>query len=196
MTRLWLVLCFLPAALSAQALTMQYRGAPLPVQAVQMQLSGWTHTVWKTEIDGVAHFVLPQSVLDSLLKKIEQQQAIIQRHEATLSHTQSLLEKYERFARAAHEHVAIQKQLIDTTAALYEGYKSMYRDLKRIMGISELALLLSLGVVDPPGGGWRPVGGVGVALRAWQVSYRFGRDYRGVEVGLRWPIGWWTRLKR
>ncbi len=190
MMRFWLMLWCIPAALSAQALTMQYRGAPLPVQVAPMELGGQLRTVWKTEINGAAHFVLPKSVLNSLLKKIERQQAIIQRHEAALSHTQSLLEKYERFARAAQEHVAIQKQLVDTTAALYEGYKSMYRDLKRVMGMSELALLLSLGGVDPPGGGWRPVGGIGVALRTWQASYRFGRDYRGVEVGLRWPLGW------
>ena len=124
-----------------------------------------------------------------LLKKIEQQQAVEAYYQQIQRHTERLLQKYQRFSEAAQRHVALQQQLVDTTTALYEGYQSMYHDLKRIMGMSNLAVIMTLGVVDASGAGWQPVGGIGVALRTWQASYRFGRRYRGVEVGLRWPLG-------
>jgi len=182
-------LFWIPTVLSAQPLTLFFGDAPLPVESVQLELNGRQETVWKTEIGGRVHFVLAQSILDSLLKKIEQQQAVEAYYQQIQRHTERLLQKYQRFSEAAQRHVALQQQLVDTTTALYEGYQSMYHDLKRIMGMSNLAVIMTLGVVDASGAGWQPVGGIGVALRTWQASYRFGRRYRGVEVGLRWPLG-------
>ncbi len=175
---------------SAQELQLVYGGARAPVREMQVEIGGHSQRIWFTTLENEGYFVIRKSVVDSLLKKIEQQQAIISHHEQVIAHTDTLLDKYEKFSLAANRHVRVQEKLIATADTLFRSYRAMYRDLKRIMGIPKVALVGDLGLVDPPGGGWRPVGGFGLSVRHWQAVYRFGKDYRGFSLALRWPVGY------
>ncbi|RME01784.1 MAG: hypothetical protein D6814_00850 [Calditrichaeota bacterium] len=145
--------------------------------------------IWLVKLDGEDFFLIQRSVVDSLTKKIAIKSAIIEHHEKVIATQDMLLKQYEAFEKAAREHIETQKALITTADSLFRGYKSLYKDAKKLLGLSNYAILFNVGLVDPPGGSWRPVGAVGVGINRWQAQYQFGSDFRGVLVGVRWSFG-------
>lgn len=145
--------------------------------------------IWLVQIDGEDYLILPRSKVDSLTKKVLTQKAIIERHEKVLAAQDSLLKKYESFNLAAKEHIATQEKLIQKADSLYVGYKSLYNDLKKAIGLFRFGLTAGIGLVNPPEISWRPVGSLGITIDNWHAQYQFGKNYSGLIVGIRWPFG-------
>ncbi len=139
--------------------------------------------IWLLRMDGEEYFILQRGTVDTLTKRIAIKEAVIQRHEKVLAAQDTLLRKYGVFESAANEHIAVQKELITKADSLYTGYKSLYNDLKKVIGLTSFAVTGSFGLVDPPGGGVRPVGAIGVSFQHWLAQYQFGKEFRGVMVG-------------
>ena len=139
--------------------------------------------IWLLRMDGEEYFILQRSTVDTLTKRIAIKDAVIERHEKVLAAQDTLLGKYATFENAANQHIAVQKALIDTAETLYTGYKSLYNDLKKVIGLTSFAVTGSFGLVDPPGGSVRPVAAIGVSFQHWLAQYQFGKDFKGVMVG-------------
>ncbi|HEX9652138.1 MAG TPA: hypothetical protein VGA99_00375, partial [bacterium] len=92
------------------------------------------------------------------------------------------------YQQRADDHIKVQQQLISTADSLYTGYKSLYHDLKKITGLNTLSLIAGVGLIDPPGASWRPVGSFGVGINNYLTQFQFGKDYKGLVVGVRWPV--------
>lgn len=189
MKTLVLVVCLLlvgalglvPAS-NAQPLEVRRGTETLPTRMVDDGL-------WHVQIDGQSYFLLKQSVVDTLTKKIAQKDAIIARHEAVLAAQDTLLAKYRAYERAANTHIDTLEALALVADTLYRGYKGLYTDLKKLIGFSTFALQAGLGVASLPDSNVRLVGTVGLGYRDWWAQAQLGRGYQGVTVGIRWPFG-------
>lgn len=145
--------------------------------------------IWLLRMDGEQYFILQRSTVDSLTKKIAMQKAIITRHEKVLAVHDTLLNKYTFFEQAADKHISTQNKLITTADSLYNGYKSLYSDLKRAVGLSTYSLIPGVGLIHTPANKWRPIGAIGVGYYNWLAQYQFGKDYYGILIGFRWSFG-------
>lgn len=184
MKKLFLIilLLFLSWTIYAQDLIIKRNTQSIPAVKVDEK-------IWHATIDGEEFFLLPRATVDSLTKKIFKQKAIIEHHETVMAVTDSLIKKYENFEQRANTHIQDQKLLISVADSLYIGYKELYKDLKQVVGISTYSLIGGVGLVNPPGRNWQPVGSLGVGYYNWQAQYQFGNDYHGIIVGFRWNLG-------
>jgi len=179
MKRFFWMMCLLGAWAAAPAQDLVVRRGNENLPAVKVD-----EKIWLLRLDGEEYFILQRSTIDTLTKRIAIKDAVIARHEKVLAAQDTLLRKYTVFEKAANEHIDTQKKLITTADSLYTGYKSLYEDLKRLIGLSSFAVTAGVGLADPPGGGWRPIGTLGVGLQNWWAQYQFGKDHRGIMVGL------------
>lgn len=146
--------------------------------------------LWHVQMDGEDFFLLQRSKVDGLTRKIDSLKAVNERHEKVLAAYDSLLKKYATFEESANEHIDTQKALIQTADSLFTGYKSLYTDLKKVVGLSTFSLATGVGWVLPPGEpNSRPVGAVGLGYQNWIGMYQFGKDFHGVTVYYRLPLG-------
>ena len=170
------------AVAHAQDLVVKRSNESLPATKVDDK-------IWLVRLDGEDYFILQRSTVDSLTKKVAIKNAIIERHEKVLAVKDTLLAKYTAFEQKANAHIDTQKKLITTADSLYLGYKSLYKDFKRFVGLSNYALTAGIGLADLPGNAWKPMFSLGGGYRNWQAQYQFGKDYRGIVVGYRLPFG-------
>lgn len=184
MKKLWIGIFIISSAISAfgQDLVVKHGTENLPAIKVDDK-------IWLLRMDGEEYLILQRGTVDSLTKKIAVQKAIIARHEKVLAINDTLLNKYTNFEQAADTHISNQKKLIVTADSLFKGYKSLYSDLKRALGLSTYSLVPGVGLVHTPENKWRPVGSIGVGYYNWLAQYQFGKDYYGVLVGFRWSFG-------
>jgi hypothetical protein len=145
--------------------------------------------IWHAKIDGEDFLLLPRATVDSLTKKILKQKVIIEHHESVMAANDSLIKKYENFEQRADMHIQDQKLLIKTADSLYVGYKGLYKDLKRVVGLSTFAIIGGTGLVNLPGRSWQPVASIGLGYHRWQAQYQLGSDYHEIIVGFRWNLG-------
>jgi hypothetical protein len=183
MKRVMIMACLLgvQAASTAQDLVVQ-RGANT-FRAVKVD-----EKVWLLQLDGEEYFIIQRSTIDTLTKRIAIKDAVIARHEKVIAAQDTLLRVYAGFEQAANVHIENQKQLITVADSLYTGYKSLYSDLKDLIGLTNLALTASVGLADTPDSNWRPIGSIGLGYNRWLAQYQFGKDFKGLLVGFHWPF--------
>jgi hypothetical protein len=184
MKKLWLFFFIIGITISVFGQDLVVKRGDENLQAIKVG-----DKIWLLRMDGEEYFILQRSSVDSLTKKIAIQKATIERHEKVLAINDSLLNKYKNFEQAADMHISNQKKLIATADSLFKGYKSLYSDLKRAVGLSTYSLIPGVGLVHTPGNKWRPVGSIGVGYYNWLAQYQFGKDYYGVLVGFHWSLG-------
>lgn len=144
---------------------------------------------WEFQLDGESYLLVKRAWVQEMARMIEILQSDTARYREILAAKDTLLQKFETFQQKADEHIEVQQRIIKTADTLYTGYKDLYHDLKRLYGLSNFALMAGVGVIDPPGGSWRPVGSIGLGINNWVTQFQIGDDYKGLVVGLRWPFG-------
>lgn len=182
MNKMWfsLVLLLLAGAASAQDFSLQVGNQVIP-------LVSQGDSIWVAQVHGVTYYLMERSLVDSLTKKILVQDAIIRRHEKVLAAQDSLLRKYEQYEQAADAHIGKQKEMLAVADSLHQGYKSLYLDLKKIVGISPLAIVTGLGMLSHPDDKL-VVGSLGIQYGRGEINALIGKDAWGVALGIRWPI--------
>ncbi len=176
-----LALAFGALPAEAQELVLLRGNERLPLTRVDT-------TSWSVELDGELYLLLPKEVVQTLTKKIRLLQNDVERYTRILAAKDSLLAAFGDFQSKAEKHIETQEELISTADSLYTGYKSLYKDLKRLAGLSTIWLSAGVGLVDPPGGSWRPVGSLGLGFNNWTASFEFGKSYRGISMRGRLPL--------
>ncbi len=155
----------------------------------QILLNKAGEKIWVAEINGELFYLVPKAEVDSLTKKIAQQKAIIARNQKVLASYDSLLNTYSEFENAARHHVQVQEKLIQTSDSLYRAYQQLYQDVKKLVGMSNFSLIGGAGLNRLNSSEWGLVGSMGVEYRNWQGQFQFGKDFRGLIVGFRLPVG-------
>jgi len=155
----------------------------------QIPLNKVGEKIWVTEIDGELFYLIPKTEVDSLTKKIARQKAIIVRNEKVLASYDSLLNKYGKFENAARQHVQVQEKLIQTSDSLFRAYRELYLDVKKLAGMSNFAFIGGAGLNRIKSSEWKIVGSMGVEYRNWVGQFQFGKNFRGLIVGFRLPMG-------
>lgn len=143
---------------------------------------------WEFEINGQPFLLMKKEVVAALSKKIELLENDKTLYEKVIAAKDTLLNRFENYQQRADHHIAVQQKLIVTADSLYTGYKSLYNDLKKITGLNTLSLVAGVGLIDPPGASWRPVGSLGVGINNYVAQFQFGKEYKGLVVGVRWPV--------
>jgi hypothetical protein len=184
MRKLCIVIFIISVAISVFGQDIVVKRGDENLQAIKVD-----DKIWLLRMDGEEYFILQRSTVDSLTKKIQIQQATITRHEKVLAINDTLLNKFSNFEQSANTQISTQKKLVATADSLFKGYKSLYSDLKRAVGLSTYSLVPGVGLVHTPANKWRPVGSIGVGYYNWLAQYQFGKDYYGVLVGFRWSFG-------
>jgi len=123
-----------------------------------------------------------------LNKMIEELLLQEKRMEAIIKAKDELRETIENYEQKADNHIDVQTRLISTADSLYQGYKSLYTDLKKIFGVSKFSLIVGGGVGRVSGDDVRPFGNVGAEYQKFQGNLQFGSGYKGISLGYRIPI--------
>jgi len=184
MRKIFYALLFISISITAHAQDLVVKRGNEMLQAAKVD-----EKIWLLQMDDEQYYILQRSTVDTLTKRIAILKAVNTRHEKVLAANDSLLKKYTHFEQAADEHIATQSKLITTADSLYKGYKSLYSDLKRAVGLSTYSLIPGVGLVHTPENKWRPVGSIGIGYYSWLAQYQFGKDYYGFLVGFRWSSG-------
>jgi hypothetical protein len=177
-----LVSMFLPLAALAQPTATLMIGNQ---QITGRQLDAET---WEFIINGEPFLLLKKNVVADLAKKIELLENDKTLSEKIIAAKDTLIRNFENYQQQADRHIEIQQKLIATADSLYSGYKSLYSDLKKITGLNTFSLTAGVGLIDPPGASWRPVGSLGVGINNYLAQFQFGKEYKGLVVGVRWPV--------
>lgn len=143
---------------------------------------------WEFQINGESFLLLKKDVVAALSKKIDLLENDKTFYEKVIAAKDTLLDNFETYQQKADKHIEVQQKLISTADSLYAGYKSLYNDLKKITGLNTLSLVAGVGLIDPPGASWRPVGSLGVGINNYVAQFQFGKEYKGLVVGVRWPV--------
>jgi hypothetical protein len=146
--------------------------------------------MWLVQMEGEDYFLIQRSAVDTLTKRINIKNAIIERHMQVIAAQDTLLKKFSKFEDAADRHIATQKELIVTADSLFTGYQSLYHDIKKVFGLTTFSIVPGFAFVDPPRGDWRPIGAIGIDYHQWLTQYHFGKDYQGILVAYRVSLGW------
>jgi len=170
------------STLWAQEITLTKDGSSLPVHQVR-------ENVWLVDIDDSDFYLLPRDVVDRLTETIDSLSAVVDHRDTVIAIKDTLLQRYSSFERKASAHIETQQQLIQTADSLYIGYKSLYRDLKRAVGLSTFSLTAGVGWVDPPATRSRPTASVGFGYQNWVALYQVGKNLHGLSVLYRLPLG-------
>lgn len=166
----------------AQQIIVQKDGQTIPATRLQ-------EDIYLVEMDGQQFYLIPRNQVDGLTRRIEEQAAIIKRHEKVLAADSTLMAKYQTFEKEANQHIAVQEKMLEVTDSLYRSYQSLFTDLKKLVGLSDFALSGGLGLVKFSESDWTVMGSLGVGYRRWEGKFQFGKDYRGVLIGVRLPFG-------
>ncbi len=143
---------------------------------------------WEFLIDGAPYLLMKKEVIADLAKEIELLKNDKELCEKVIAAKDTLLKRFENYQQKADKHIEVQQKLISTADSLYTGYKSLYHDLKKITGVNTLSLVAGVGLIDPPGASWRPVGSLGVGINNYVAQFQFGKEYKGLVFGVRWPV--------
>ncbi|RPH92145.1 MAG: hypothetical protein EHM72_17840 [Calditrichaeota bacterium] len=175
-----LLLLLLAGVASAQNFSLKLDNQVIP-------LVSQGDSIWVAQVHGITYYLMERSIVDSLTKKIEIKEAIIRRHLKVLAAQDSLLRKYEQYELAADTHISKQKEMLAVADSLHQGYKSLYRDLKKIVGISPLSFVTGIGMLTHPDDKLL-VGSLGINYGRGEINALIGKDAWGVALGIRWPI--------
>ncbi len=183
----WIIAIVLSTIMFSVAATAQEMA--IVRDGVRIQGRKIDDTTWLFNVGGQEFLLMQKSWVEALSKKVELLENDLTRSEKVIAAKDTLLKRFETYEQKADAHIEVQKELINTADSLYTGYKSLYHDLKKIAGLSTFALTAGVGLIDPPGASWRPVGSLGVGINNWMAQFQFGKEYRGLVVGVRWPVG-------
>ncbi|MFQ5602816.1 MAG: hypothetical protein ACE5HS_06065 [bacterium] len=167
---------------AAQELIIQRGDQSFPVEKR-------TANLWYVQMDGKDYYLMERRIADRRSKIIDSLKAVIERHEKVLAINDTLLAKYSTFEKNANEHIAAQKELLSTADSLYLGYKAIYNDLKKAIGWTTFSLTGGVGWADPPESRSRPMVSLGVGFQNWIALYQVGKNYNGLSVLYRLPLG-------
>ncbi len=177
-----LISLFAPLALLAQPT------ATLTIANQQIAGRQLDAETWEFTINGEPFLLLKKNVVADLAKKIELLENDKTLYEKVIAAKDTLLNRFENYQQKADDNIQAQQKLIATADSLYSGYKSLYTDLKKITGLNTFSLTAGVGLIDPPGASWRPVGSLGVGINNYLAQFQFGKEYKGLVVGVRWPL--------
>lgn len=145
---------------------------------------------WLFSIEGESFLLMKKVQLDTLVKKYKLLENDLDRTKKVIAAKDTLLEAFSSYEIRAESHIATQKQLINTADSLYVGYKGLYNDLKKMLGLtSTFSVVGGFGVIDPPNAGWRPVVSAGFGVGNWIGQFQLGKDYKGLFFGAQLPLG-------
>ncbi len=174
------------------SLHMELSAQDLTLKRGDQNLSGRKidENTWLFSIDGVPFLLMKKAELDTLVRKYKLLKNDLDRTNKVIAAKDTLLESFLTYESRADEHIATQKQLINTADSLYVGYKGMYNDLKKMLGLaSTFSIVGGVGLLDPPNAGWRPVVSAGLGVGNWIGQFQYGKDYKGLLFSARLPLG-------
>ncbi|MFQ5753713.1 MAG: hypothetical protein ACE5HI_17120 [bacterium] len=154
------------------------------IQARKLDKSSWSFN-----IDGEEFLLMKKEDIASLTKQIKLLENDVERFKKVIDAKESLLNAFETYELKADEHIKTQTALIDTAESLYSGYKLLYNDVKKLIGVSTFSFAAGVGWTIPPEAHSRPVGSLGVGYQNWIALYQFGKKYHGISVLYRLPVG-------
>ena len=144
-----------------------------------------TDSLFYVRIEDREYFLVLRGIMDTLTKTKQMLADSLERYKKVTITNESLLAKYKTFEDKADIHIQKQEKVIALGDSLFHGYKSLYTDLKNILGISNIHIVGGIGIGKWPEKGWQPTFMGGVAVRDWIAQYQFGGGYHGVAVSVR-----------
>jgi hypothetical protein len=176
---LYLFLCLtfcLPSALS-QPLFLLRGSEKFPVK----ELPDGGKSV---DIGGRTYFLVAKEDLAALTQESESLRALNARNDSLLAGQSRLLERYAHYEIAADTLVTRQESQIEQSEKIAKTFDEIYRDLKRMAGLSPWSVTAGIGVRSPDASA-KLMGSVGLGYRHWMAEYQFAKNYTGVVVGFR-----------
>ncbi len=149
----------------------------------RMQGVGW---IFENETDSI--IALPKATYEALLKKYRLMEAELQRNESIIQAKDELIAAFDNYEEKADTYILVQDSLIAIADTLYTGYKDLYRDLKKIMGIRTFSLSIGGGLHKFKSQDPAFLLDAGVEYNMMQMSYQFGKEYNGVVFRYRVPL--------
>ncbi|MDZ7740371.1 MAG: hypothetical protein U5Q03_01065 [Bacteroidota bacterium] len=144
---------------------------------------GW---IFENETDSI--IALPKATYETLLKKYRLMEAELERNESIIQAKDELIAAFENYEDKADAHILVQDSLVTMADTLYKGYKDLYRDLKKIMGIRTFSLSIGGGLHRLKSQDPAFLLDAGVEYNMMQMSYQLGKDYNGVVFRYRVPL--------
>ena len=135
-------------------------------------------------IDGRTYFLVDKEDLASLSAESEVLRALVSKNDTLFAKHDAVLARYSRYESAAESLVTRQESQIVQAEKINQAYDELYRDLKRLAGISPWSLVGGVGV-QSFNAETRIVGALGIGYQQWLVQYQFGKNYNGVLTGFR-----------
>ncbi len=169
------------AAAYCQSLTLRRGNETLP-------LTRYDEALWVVRIDNADFYLIARSTVDSLTRIIAEKDALIRRHEKVLAVQDSLLRRYAAYEEAADAHIAKQAELLAVADSLHQGYKSLYFDVKRLLGFAPLSFTTGVGLLHS-NDTLSPAAALGFNYGRSQLAALVARRAWGAALAVKWPIG-------
>jgi len=144
--------------------------------------------IWVTRMDAKEYYLIPKGDVDKMLQIIDKNDALIHRHETVLASQDSLINDYEKYRQTADAHIEKQKEMLVVADSLQQGYKSIYHDLKQLIGLPKMYFDTGLGFLHGPQDVNRLMGSLGVGYGSVHANALVGKNVWGATIGIRWPI--------
>ena len=129
------------------------------------------YSEYKQMIDMLSKKVLKINQLDSIVKAKTE-----------------LIVAFENYEKKADKHIVMQDSLLSYADSLYSGYKELYHKLKSMMNIKKFGVIVGAGInkYDLQNPGF--LLDAGIEYNKIQMSYQFGKKYKGITIRYRVPI--------
>jgi hypothetical protein len=174
------LLSFVPAGAQNLSLT----GNHIQVTGQQVDQNSWYFDMGDSVM-----ILMNMQDFNQLITEIRYLQADTTKSQKIIAAKNELIEKFEKYQAKADTHIVVQQELISKADSLYVGYKGLYTDLKKIYGMSKFSIIPGVGLMNPPNEeNWDFIGSVGVEYEKWQGQFQFGKQYKAVVIGRRFPI--------
>ncbi|HEY6952930.1 MAG TPA: hypothetical protein VI758_11015 [Bacteroidota bacterium] len=135
-------------------------------------------------VDGKTYFLVAKEDLAALSAESEVLRTLVTRNDTLFAKHDALLARYARYEDAAENLIARQDSQIVQSEKINKAFDDLYRELKRIAGISPWSISGGLGVYSFDADA-RLMASLGIGYQHWMAHYQFGKNYNGVVVGFR-----------
>lgn len=135
-------------------------------------------------IDGRTYFLVAKEDLSALSEESEALRALARKNDTLFAKHDAILARYARYEDAAETLVTRQETQIAQAEKVNKAYDDLYRDLKRLAGMSVWSVTGGIGVQSIDAN-TKLMGSLGLGYQHWLAQYQFAKNYRGVLVGFR-----------
>jgi hypothetical protein len=164
----------------------------LNAQDTKLTINGVEHRGTKVN-DGTVDFatanaiLVPTETLKKIIADLKYYKVLAHEDSIKIAELTKIIDASEKFENSADTLINSQKAMIKTADSLYNGYKDLYHDLKRLSDINTFSITPGIGVVNIPDISPQVslVFNLGFEYQKVNLNALVGKKYQGLTVGYR-----------